>query len=283
MVPRFDSFVGVDSDGCVFDTMTVKQCAHFHPLIVRHWGLERVERQLRDVAEFINLRSVYRGRNRFPALLMTFDMLPDQPGVAESGLQMPKTDDLRTYCNSGLALGNVTLAEEVKRSGSPELAKVLAWSLEVNKDIEHNMQPVHPFPSALASLKQMGASSDVIVVSQTPEEALLREWRHHGIDSLAQIIAGQELGKKSEQITLASAGKYKAGRVLLIGDAPGDLDGAREAGVSFYPIQPGEEEASWRRFHDEVYALFLAGKYAGSLEESLVQRFVESLPDKTRG
>lgn len=278
--PQFDSFIGVDSDGCVFDTMTVKQCMHFHPLIIKHWGLEAIELQLRAVAEFINLRSKFRGRNRFPALLMTFEMLANRPGVAASGVTLPLLDDLRTYCESGLALGNATLEAEVQRTGSESLAKVLAWSLAVNEDIERNMPPVEPFPSAREALKAMQASSDVIVVSQTPEAALIREWNHNGMESLVKVIGGQELGSKAEQIKLAAAGKYPKSRVLLIGDAPGDLDAAREAGISFYPIQPGDEEASWKRFHEEIYGVFLAGRYKGLFEDSFVSRFVKALPEK---
>ena len=51
--PVHDFFVGVDSDGCVFDSMTVKQCDYFHPLIVRFWGLALIEKQLRETAEFV--------------------------------------------------------------------------------------------------------------------------------------------------------------------------------------------------------------------------------------
>lgn len=280
MKPRFDTFVGVDSDGCVFDTMTVKQCGHFHPLIIKLWELESVAVQLRDVAEFINLKSTFRGRNRFPALLMTFEMLPLRPGVAESGVKLPPTDDLRAYCNSGLPFGNTTLADEVARTGSAELAKVLEWSLAVNEDIERNMPPVTPFPSAIEGLKKISGASDMIVVSQTPEETLIREWSHHGIETLPRVIAGQELGRKAEQLKLASDGRYAKDRILLIGDAPGDLEAAREAGVCFYPIQPGEEEKSWTRFNDEIYDLFRAGRYRGLFENCFIERFVKSLPSK---
>ena len=277
LVPAADSFVGVDSDGCVFDTMRVKQCLHFHPLIIRHWGLEAVEAQLREVAEFVNLHSRHRGRNRFPALLQTFELLPTRPGVAASGVTLPETRDLRAYCESGLALGNASLAAEVARTGSPELAKVLEWSLAVTREIERNMEPVPPFPAAVASLRKMQGRSDAMVVSQTPEEALLREWRQHGIDSLVRVIAGQELGSKAEHILLATEGRYAKDRILLIGDAPGDLAAAREAGVAFYPIQPGAEGASWERFHDEIYERFLVGRYRGELERGLLEAFERSL------
>lgn len=278
--PRFDTFVGVDSDGCVFDTMDAKQCGHFHPLIVKHWGLQAVERSLRDVAEFVNLRSKYRGRNRFPALLKTFELLPDQPDVIAAGITLPPIDDLRAYCESGLTLGNETLKEEVARTGSPMLKKVLAWSLDVNRDIARNLAPVPPFPSALEALRKINESADVVVVSQTPEEALVREWNHHKMAHLARVIGGQELGTKAEQIKLATTGKYDKNRVLLIGDAPGDLEAAQEAGVCFYPVVPGAEENSWRQLIEEAYDVFLAGRYRGLFEQGLIDRFLVALPDR---
>lgn len=277
LAPSADSFVGVDSDGCVFDTMRVKQCRHFHPLIIRHWGLEAIEPQLRQAAEHVNLHSRHRGSNRFPALLRTFELLPTLPGVAESGVKLPETRDLRAYCESGVALGHASLAAAVERTGSAELAKVLEWSLAVNREIEQRMEPVPPFPAAVASLRKMQRRSDVIVVSQTPEEALVREWRLHGIESLVRVIAGQELGSKVEHIRLATEGKYAQDRMLLIGDALGDLAAARAAGIAFYPIRPGDEGASWERFHDEVYDHFLAGRYRGDLERELVDAFEQML------
>lgn len=31
-----------------------------------------------------------------------------------------------------------------------------------------------------------------------------------------------------------------------------DIPPARAAGVLYYPVMPGAEEASWQRFHDEA-------------------------------
>ena len=124
----------------------------------------------------------------------------------------------------------------------------------------------------------MHAHSDLIVVSQTPEEALVKEWAHHKIDPLVGLIAGQELGTKSEHIRLASIGRYAPHRVLMIGDAPGDFTAAQDNHAAFYPIVPGREDASWKRFHDEAYALFLQGKYRGAYAEKLIQEFNDSLP-----
>ena len=276
---RHDSFVGIDSDGCVFDTMGVKQKEHFHPLIIKYWGLEKIEKQLRASAEFVNLYSKWRGKNRFLDLLTSFELLYDWDEVKAMDVKLPELAALRAYCNSGLPLGNPSLKAEVVRTGDPELQRLLEWSLAINKDIDQNMRPVPPFPWAKKSLEKMHASSDLIVVSQTPEEALVKEWTHHKIDHLVGLIAGQELGTKAEHIRLASGGRYKADRVLMIGDAPGDFTAAKDNHAAFYPIVPGHEDACWKRLHDEAYDLFLQGKYAGPYADKLIREFNDSLPE----
>lgn len=278
LCPAHDSFVGVDSDGCVFDTMEVKQKEHFHPLICRFWHLEQIEPQVRAVAEFVNLASRMRGRNRFTNLLLAFELLNDREDVRATGIPLPHLDALRAYCNSGLPLGNPSLTAEVARSNDPELQRLLAWSLAVNGDIDERMRPVEPFPWAVASLELIVRSSDMIVVSQTPEEALVKEWRLHGLAHLVGAIAGQEVGSKAHHLTLASNGRYRFGRVLMIGDAPGDLAAATEAGTLFYPIMPGHENDAWQRFHDEAYDRFLSGTFAGAYAESLCRAFLGALP-----
>jgi hypothetical protein len=65
----------------------------------------------------------------------------------------------------------------------------------------------------------------------------------------------------------------------MIGDAPGDFTAARANGAMFYPIVPGQEEISWRRFHDEALERFFSGTYAGAYEAERVREFEASLPD----
>ncbi len=278
--PVHDFFVGVDSDGCMFDSMTVKQCEYFHPLIVRFWGLESIERQLRETAEFVNLGSSWRGRNRFFALLKTFDLLADRADVKGAGVPMPDVASIRAYVESGVALGNPTLEAEVARGGNAELRRMLAWSLAVNREIEARPDPIPPFAGAVDALRRIAAAADAMVVSQTPEAALVSEWRAHGIDGMVRLIAGQEIGTKVEQIRVAAIGKYAEGNVLLIGDAPGDLDAAREAGVRFYPIVPGREVESWRQFSETFFDRFLAGQYSKDDENKQIGAFLAALPEQ---
>jgi phosphoglycolate phosphatase-like HAD superfamily hydrolase len=259
--------------------MDVKQKEHFHPLICAFWGLERIEAQVRAAAEYVNIGSKTRGQNRFTTLLLTFELLESWDLVRASGVPLPPTGALRAYCRSGLPLGNPSLQAEVARSGDPDLKRVLEWSLAVNADIDARMRPTPPFPWAIKSLDRIARACDAIVVSQTPSAALLKEWHHHGIAHRVSAIAGQEVGSKARQIRLATDGRYPPGRVLLIGDAPGDLAAATEAGVLFYPVLPGREDASWRRFHDESFDRFLAGTYAGAYAGELTRAFLDALPD----
>ncbi len=55
--PRFDFFIGIDSDGCAFDTMEIKHKECFIPNIIRYWELQAVSKYARAAAEFVNLYS----------------------------------------------------------------------------------------------------------------------------------------------------------------------------------------------------------------------------------
>lgn len=277
--PTHDSFVGIDSDGCVFDSMCIKQCQHFHPLLIKHWGLEKIEKQLRNAAEFVNLYSQTRGSNRYPAVVKTFEWLYDWDEVMATGVDLPDLRSMKAYVESGLPLGIPSLEAEVARTGDSELKRLLEWSYAVNDDIDNNMEEIPPFKECLAALEMIYKQSDVIVVSQTPEEALVKEWQLHKMDGYISVIAGQELGTKAEHLKMAAVGKYAQKRILLIGDAPGDKKAAHAVGACFYPIIPDSEEASWKKLHQEAYAKFIADEFAGDYEQTLIEEFDKCLPD----
>jgi phosphoglycolate phosphatase-like HAD superfamily hydrolase len=279
LAARHATFVGIDSDGCVFDSMVIKQCNHFHPQIIKFWGLEKIEKELREAAEFVNLYSIWRGSNRYPALLKVFELLEERDDVRESGVELPDLTSFRAYVESGVSLGIPSLEAEVDRSGDAELSLLLDWSIAVNEDIDCNMEEIPPFKNCVKALKMIAENSDAIVVSQTPEDALVKEWALHGIDGYVGVIAGQELGSKAKHLELAAVGKYAPEKIMLIGDAPGDRRAAAEVGVCFFPIVPGHEDESWQLFCDEAYAKFLAGEYAGEYEQALIADFEGCLPD----
>ena len=156
---------------------------------------------------------------------------------------------------------------------------MLKWSKEVNAVIEELVFDIPPFPFVRESLHKMDAKADLLVVSQTPGEALEREWKEHKIDNFVRVICGQEYGTKAEHLKFAAKGKYDAKKILMIGDAPGDLSAAQVNEVLFYPIIPGHEDASWERFYTEALDRFFTGTYAGEYEQKLIEEFEAYLPE----
>lgn len=271
-------FIGVDSDGCVFDSMEIKHKECFCPAFVDTFGLQAVGKYARETWEFVNLYSRTRGCNRFHAVLYALDYLRERPEVRSRGRAVPELPGLRAWVRRESKLGNPALEAEVARTDDPDLKVALAWSLDVNAAVKKIVRDVPPFPLVRESLLKAQQASDVIVVSQTPTEALVREWKEHDLDGLVAMIAGQELGTKSEHIAFAAKRKYAPERILMVGDALGDLAAARENSVLFYPILPGREEESWQRFHDEAAERFFAGTYAGAYAGKLVDEFERCLP-----
>ncbi len=276
-LPRFRTFVGVDSDGCVFDTMEIKQKDFFHPAIIRHWKLEAIELQVRAAAEFTYLYSIYRGLNRFLGLCKTFELLNDWPNASDHAA-LPNPADLRTYCDSGLPLSNATLKAEAQRTGSLLLSEAHAWSIELNTDINQNMPDPPPFLGSEKALERISEKSDAIVVSQTQATALLKDWYRDDLARYVSVIAGPELGSKIDHFTMAAAHRYPAQAILMVGDAPGDLATAQSIGCNFFPINPGHEVESWKCFMDEAYSKFLSGGFSKDYQTKLNHEFKTLLP-----
>ena len=276
--PKSKFFIGIDSDGCVFDTMEIKQKQCFHPVIIRHWNFEAIAPYVRETAQFVNLYSRWRGTNRFPALDMTFDLLRQRPEVQQSGVDVPELTSLKRWMREESRLGNPALEAKVKESGDPELEKILEWSLEVNRTIEEVVHGVESFDFVRESLNKAGRRADLLVVSQTPLEALEREWKEHAMDGLVAMIAGQEHGTKTEHLEYAASGKYAKDHILMIGDAPGDLKAAQANDALFYPVLPGEETRSWEKFYREGLDRFFEGTYAGAYQEERIEEFDRRLP-----
>ena len=60
--PSHDFFVGLDSDGCVFDSMEIKHKECFTPMFIKHWKLQSASKYARRAWEFSNLYSKTRER-----------------------------------------------------------------------------------------------------------------------------------------------------------------------------------------------------------------------------
>jgi len=278
--PKHEFFVGIDSDGCAFDTMEIKHKECFIPNIIKYWGLQPVSKYAREAGEFVNLYSKWRGVNRWPALVMVFDLLRERPEVQERGFVPPEAPDIRKFIAAeAYPKSNDGLRAYMKEQSSPELETALAWTIAVNDTVADMVHDVPPYPHMRESLDLLADKADMIVVSSTPVRALTSEWHEHDIAKYVRVIAGQEMGKKALHLKLAAGGKYPEDRILMIGDAPGDMRAAKANNALFYPINPGSEAESWLRFYEEAMGRFLAGQYAGDYEAKVIAEFEAVLPE----
>jgi len=279
-LPRqHDFLVGIDSDGCVFDSMEIKHKECFCPAFIKHYGLQPASKYARQVWEFVNLYSRTRGCNRFLAVQRSAALIDEWDVFAARGVRVGPFPSLDAWIAEESKLGNPALEAKVAATNDAELERALAWSVEVNSRVADMVKGVPPFPQVRDALEKARASADVIVVSQTPVEALVREWREHEIDGYVDFIAGQEAGTKSQHLELAAGGHYEVDRVLMLGDAIGDLKAARDNDALFFPVVPGREEESWARFCDEGIERFLAGAFAGEYQRGLIAEFESALAE----
>jgi phosphoglycolate phosphatase-like HAD superfamily hydrolase len=274
---KHDFLVGLDSDGCAFDTMEVKHKECFIPNIVNHYGLAGVSKYAREAAEFVNLYSKSRGINRFPALVEALEHLRQRPEVVGRKVEVTIPQGLVDWIERETKLANPALEKAVAATGDPDLQQALAWSKAVNEAIEQVVRAVPPFPCVRECLEKLATRADLFVVSATPNEALQREWQEHDLAKYVAAICGQEVGTKKE--SLANAKKYPPDHTLMIGDAPGDYQAATANAALFYPINPGAEDASWQRLHDEAIDRFFAGTFAGAYQKQLLDEFDAYLPE----
>jgi phosphoglycolate phosphatase-like HAD superfamily hydrolase len=276
--PRCPFFVGIDSDGCAFDTMELKHKECFIPATINYWELQGVSKYFREAAEFVNLYSKSRGINRFPALVEALEWTARRPEVRRRGVKADVPDSLRQWLEREKTPGNPALAEAVKATGDAELKRTLAWSEAVNRAIAEMVRGVPPFAYVRECLQELCGRADVLVVSATPQEALKREWAEHDLSRYVVAIGGQESGTKRELLGMAS--RYPPQHTLMVGDAPGDYKAAQANQALFFPINPGAEEPSWKRLYEEGIRRFLAGTFAGVYQQQLLDEFDRYLPER---
>ena len=276
--PEQKFFVGIDSDGCVFDSMELKHKECFIPAFINHYDLQGVSKYARETSEFVNLYSQSRGCNRFLGLVEQLDWLRRRPEVQERGVKVPTLTGLINWVEQETKLGNPTLAKIVEATGDPDLTDALKWSREVNEAIEAMVRGVPPFPLVKKCLERFAEYADMLVVSATPNATLEAEWEEHGMRKFVRAICGQESGNKKE--TLVVAKQYEENKSLMLGDAPGDYKAAVANNCLFFPINPGNEEASWQQLDAEGIDHFLNGTFAGEYQQQLLDEFNKYLPAK---
>ena len=93
------------------------------------------------------------------------------------------------------------------------LAQVKRWSDAVNRAVEDIVHGVPPFPLVRECLEKINQQADAMCISQTPgRRAQTRMGANTSIDQFVKMIAGQEMGTKTEHLKFAAAGQICARR-----------------------------------------------------------------------
>ncbi len=273
-VPKHKYLVCIDSDGCAFDTMEIKHKECFCPATIDTWGLQAISKYAREAWEYVNLYSKTRGCSRFHALINVLDLLAERKEVKSRNFRMPDYESLHKWVETAPILNNDAVA---KLTDDPVMARTLEWSYNMNRRVAQMVRDIPPFPYVRESLERLSQFADIVIVSATPREALLKEWHEHELDQHVALLGAQEDGSKKEIIGYIKH-FYDSNKAIMIGDAPGDQDAAAANGILFYPICPNEEERSWQEFYTTVIDLFQKGIYAGNEMQKYLEHFEKALP-----
>ena len=275
-VPKKNYFVGIDSDGTVFNSMELKHKDCFVGCLIRAFSFAPIAHEVHLVWNYVNILSKTRGTNRFKALILTFDYLSKMESVIKSEINIPKLDIIRNWLTSNKPLTNDILKKIIFDSTDNEknyLENAFIWSESVNKSVKKTVFNLPPMAGALNAMSEIRKFADVVVISNTPIETLNREWTENNIKSNVLYIGGQETGTKTEMLNAEAKNKYKEENILIIGDSLGDLNAAKNIKASFFPILPLKEEESWEIFNQKSFKYFLDGSYAGKFENDQIEKF----------
>ena len=278
--PKKDYFVGLDSDGTVFNSMELKHKDCFIGSLIRIFDLAPIAHEVHIVWNYVNIFSSTRGTNRFKALFLTFNYLKKIKHVKISNVRIPDLKGLKTWINESKQLSNDSLIRylsEVQNSERLELRTVIEWSDDVNRTVKTTARNLPPMIGALDAINLIKEDVDLAVISNTPLEALHREWSENNIVANILYIGGQETGTKTEMLKAVADNKYRSENILIIGDAPGDYKAARNINALFFPIIPLQEEESWLEFNQVGYEKFIKNSFIGEYQNNKIQKFESKL------
>jgi len=160
-------FIGIDSDGTVFDSMEIKHKRVFQPVEVEIFGLSEVAEDYCRLAEAINLYSVRRGINRFEGLALAFDHLAQRSRAGAKAVS--GHEDLQAFVACRTVLSCKTLASHLNTNTSEFLAKVLEWSRRSDAlyklIMEREGTPV--FSRVKPILEEAQSAAELVVISSS--------------------------------------------------------------------------------------------------------------------
>lgn len=262
----------VDSDGCAMDTMDIKHIRCFGPCMVNEWGLEQWKEEILKRWNEINLYTMTRGINRYKGLSAALQEIHGKY------TQIEDLDTLVQWVKESPELSNAALQRAIDNKDSISLKKALSWSKAVNESINRLPEEEKvPFEGVKEALAFAHGKADVAIVSSANLDAVLEEWERFGLLEHTDIVLAQDAGSKAYCIGQLLKAGYDKEHVLMCGDAPGDLDAAKQNGVFYYPILVRHEKESWKEFRETAVEKLMDGTYGGDYQQSKTEAFLDNL------
>lgn len=261
----------IDSDGCVMDTMDVKHMRCFGPCLVYEWDLGEYRDEIIRLWRKVNLLSASRGANRFQGLAQVLR------NIHENYTNVEGLEGYLRWAESSQELSDKSLEAAYEKTDNICMKKALDWSRLVNQSmamVSDNKKP--PFDGAENALKLAREYADVVIVTAANRQEINKEWEVFELAQYTDLLMSQETGRKEECLKELLEKGYEKNHVLMIGDAPGDLEAAQAAGVLFYPILAYQERESWEKFSQSLKH-FTEGTYEGEFQKEKIQEFQENL------
>lgn len=279
--PNFKFFIGLDSDGTIFDSMEKKHKTFYVNPLIKIFNLEGIANEVTNVWLFVNLFSLSRGINRFEALMKVFKILNSDDVLKKNKLLIPNLNFIKQWLNKSSQLSDESLTRfknKLKKKSDIIIAgKILDWSKNVNKLVNETNINFKIFKGVSQSLKLISKKADIMVLSNTPNSTLLNNWSKNKINQFVSFICGQETGTKNDMLHNAIFGKYESKNTLIIGDSNNDYTSAKKNKSNFFPIIPNKEMESWNNFLIYGAENFFSGNFTKSYEQNLVSEFKSSL------
>ena len=268
-----DYLVCVDSDGCAMDTMDVKHFRCFGPCMVEEWKLSSWAEPILARWNDINLYTITRGINRFRGLAIALSEINRRYCPIEG------VEELSHWAETSPELSADALRRLIPERPDTEIfRRALAWSDAVNRSIAALPEEVKvPFPLVGEALAYAHEVADVAIVSSANPAAVLEEWQTHGLLDHVDVILTQNDGSKAFCIGELLKHGYSTDRVLMCGDAPGDMAAAEKNRVHFYPILVRRERQSWEEFIREGCDRLTRDTYGGDYQTAKKQEFLKNL------
>lgn len=270
-VKKKNYLVCIDSDGCTVDSMDIKHIRCFGPCMVDEWDLQPYREKLLDRWNEINLYSLTRGINRFKGLAAILKEVDEKISPVRD------LDSLLSWVEESDELSNAAILRAAEEMDSQCLKKALRWSETVNQKIRAlPPEEIRFFPGAKEAIERLHMTCDIAVVSSANHEAVMEEWSRFGLLEHTDVVLAQNAGTKTNCIRALLEFGYDTDKVLMIGDALGDMEAADRNDVLYYPILARHEKESWEGILEGVEHL-KSGTYEGEYQQKLKTRFIENL------